>query len=54
LPKGENPLDIDFESKEIDEKAIAMQLHFIKGRCSEKCWPFWSLYKMEQFINVEI
>jgi hypothetical protein len=36
LPKGENPLDIDFESKEIDEKAIADAVAFYKGEVFRK------------------
>jgi DNA topoisomerase-1 len=47
LPKGENPLDIDFErAKElIDEKALLMHLlHSIKGRV-RKVLPFWSFIK---------
>jgi DNA topoisomerase-1 len=56
LPKGENPLDIDFErAKElIDEKAIAdAPVAFYKGEGVQKVrWP-WSLYKWNSlFINV--
>jgi hypothetical protein len=38
LPKGENPLDIDFErAKElIDEQLLMHLLHFIKGRVFRK------------------
>jgi topoisomerase IA-like protein len=52
LPKGEKPLDIDFEkAKElIDEKALLMHLlHSIKGRV-RKVLAVLVLYKMEQFI----
>jgi hypothetical protein len=53
LPKGENPLDIDFErAKElIDEKAIAdAPVAFYKGEVFRKVLAVLVLYKMEQFI----
>jgi hypothetical protein len=52
LPKGENPLDIDFErAKElIDEQLLMHLLHFIKGRVFRKVLAVLVLYKMEQFI----
>jgi DNA topoisomerase-1 len=50
LPKGENPLDIDFErAKElIDEKAIAdAPVAFYKGEVFRKVLAVLVLYKME-------
>jgi DNA topoisomerase-1 len=51
LPKEKILIDFERAKELIDEKAIAdAPVAFYKGEGSEKCWPFWSFYKMERFI----
>jgi DNA topoisomerase-1 len=41
------------KSKELIDAIADAPVAFYKGRCSEKCWPFWSFIKWNSlFINV--